>query len=115
MHGLGFRFGDVGRQLVSGIAGLVFLAGLALLPLQAESFLISLPPNSTSYELQTSAGKFPVRVSPLKPAAKLALLVHRDSLTEVRRQEAQARILKLYGAAMSRVPREVRMSAGALV
>ena len=101
MHGLGFRFGDAGRQLVSGIAGLVLLAGFALLPLQAESFLISLPPDSTSYELQTSAGKFPVRVSPLKPPAKLALLVHRDSLTEVQWQEAQARIRKLYGAAKS--------------
>ena len=71
------------------------------MPLQAESFLISPGSDSASYELQTSAGKFPVQVSPLKPPAKLALLVHRDSLTDPQWQEAQARILKLYGAAKS--------------
>ncbi|HEU0007663.1 MAG TPA: hypothetical protein VFS12_16880, partial [Terriglobia bacterium] len=76
------------------------LAGLSL-PLQAESFLLSAGSDSASYELQTSAGKFPVQVLPLKPPAKLALLVHRDSLTDPQWQEAQARIFKLYGAAKS--------------
>lgn len=98
---LKFRFARLGRRLFSGVAGLVLLDGLSLLPLQAESFLISPASDSASYELQTSAGKFPVQVSPLTPPPRLALLVHRDNLKDTQWQEAQARILKLYGAAKS--------------
>ena len=66
---LGFRFRRLGRRLFSGVAGPALLAGSLLLPLEAESFLISPGSDSLSYELQTSAGRFPVQISPLKPPA----------------------------------------------
>jgi tetratricopeptide (TPR) repeat protein len=72
-----------------------------LLPLEAESFLISPGSHSPSYEFQTSAGRFLAQISPLKPPTKLSLLVHRDSLTDPQWQEAQARIINLHGAAKS--------------
>ena len=90
----GFRFRCLGRRLFSGVAGPVLLAGSLLLPLEAESFLISPGSDSPSYELHTPAGNFPVRGLPLKPPAKLALLVDRDCLTDAQWQETRARIFK---------------------
>jgi len=98
---LKFRFGFLERWLVLGAAGALFLTSLWALPSQADSYLLSAIPESTVYEMETSAGRFPAHVSPLKPSAKLALLVHLDNLAEAEWQEIETRIPRLYGAAKS--------------
>src|SRR5262245_22840776 len=95
---LTFPSGRSGSQLLTRAARLIWLTAVFPLSLHAESFLISPTSASGPYELQTSAGKFPVQASVINPPAKLALLVHRDSLTDTEWREAQARILKLHGA-----------------
>ena len=88
----GFRFRRSGRRLL-GVAGPAYWPALCCCLLQAESFLISQALIQLHMSCRLRQADFPVQVSPLKPPARLALLVHRDSLTDPQWQESPGQSL----------------------